>query len=200
MGQTQQFTLTWEGEQPSPAVEWTLEPANGVASVDQNGLLTALSPGTTTLRAGGLTASITVVEPSPPPLDPPTFDMAATGIEEVDGNIVVRVKANGDSLYSLEVDHNAEAHLPEFTIYASPAPLWGTPEEEAQASDLGVEASYEDGLWTITLLDGGAAKAAFMEHYDGVVRFHLVVANTEGGTTGSMDNGESLTLELTIGT
>lgn len=140
-----------------------------------------------------------------PPVDPeeplaaPVIDEAGSSIAADDaGNVVARIKVNGEQLYSLEVDHNAEGLLPEFTIYADSANVWGTPESASQAVTAGVEATYVDGEWVITFLDGGAAKDVFMTQRGGRFRLVFVAANAEGTKSGSMSGQEYFVLETVV--
>jgi hypothetical protein len=62
VGESQAFSLTDEvGNTPSD-VTWMLEPDDGTAIVDSSGVVTALAPGSVTLRVAGLEAEVTVVE------------------------------------------------------------------------------------------------------------------------------------------
>lgn len=140
-----------------------------------------------------------ILNPQPPvEIDPPTIDQGATSITQVGGDILVQVKGSGEELYSLEIDHNAEGILPEFTLYADPDNVWGDPQSASQAAGAGVSASFTDGLWTLTIQDGGAAKNVFVDQLNGNIRLYVVVHNSEGGSSGSMNDGSYLTLELTI--
>jgi hypothetical protein len=192
IGDTQQFTLVGDGDPSSPDIVWELDPDNGVASVDQNGLVTALASGSTTLRAGGCEAHIQVL------MAAPTIDGANTTIAVVDGNVVATVQASGDGIQSLEVDHNAEGTLPEFSVYADPANVWGDAESATQAAAAGLEATYADGLWTLTFLQGGAALQTFVDDYAGNIQLYLVVHNAEGKASGTMDGGNYHRLEITV--
>lgn len=124
------------------------------------------------------------------PLAPPSFDVGLSGIALEDGNVVMRVQATGEELESLEVDHNVAEFLPEFRLYADSGNVWGNPESVQQAIDLGVDASYRDGMWTLTLLAGGEALNTVINERDGEVRFFFVARNKRGGTSGSMAGGD----------
>lgn len=137
-----------------------------------------------------------LVEPEPVPA--PTIDSGSTSIEEVAGDVVVKVQASGDKLYSLEVGHNAQGTLPEFTIYADSSDVWGDPQSASDAVDAGVEATFDNGLWTLTLKDGGAALETWKTDFGGEIKMYIVVHNTEGNASGDMSGSNYHLLEITV--
>jgi uncharacterized repeat protein (TIGR02543 family) len=101
------------------------------------------------------------------------------------GNLVFTLEASGANLYSLEIDHNFEGILPEFTIYADNDQVWGTPNEDP--AGFGVGATYLNGVWTITFTKGGTAYDTILNSGKSSLRFYFVIANDLGDEWGSMD-------------
>ena len=132
------------------------------------------------------------------PTPAPVIDTNNSSIQEVGGDVVITVQAGGDDLDYLEVDHNAEGTLPEFSIYADSNDVWGDPQSQADADAAGIEATYSNGTWTITLLEGGTALNTWINDFGGYIRMLFVVHNTDGNASGSMSGGNYFELELTV--
>lgn len=126
----------------------------------------------------------------------PTIDEAIASRND-SGDIVLTVKANGQNLKSLEVDHShgnhgkwASANLPEFTVYPSTENPWGYDESKNQATAAGVEALYnaDTQTWTLTLKSEGQAMTVINgDISNGAFEFYLVVNDQVGNSSGDMN-------------
>ncbi len=98
--------------------------------------------------------------------------------------LVLTVDAADDNLYELEIDHSLSASLPEFSVYASEATPWGTPEDKAQFDAAGVTVAYDDveQVWTIDF--GDAVTDAFIAN--GGITFYMVLTDMVGNQWGTM--------------
>lgn len=135
-----------------------------------------------------------------------------------EGDLVLRVEASAENLYSLEIDHSHGKHgkyaelkedewvlkgteipaLPEFTIYADPANPWGELNEGMNPEDFGVTVEYDAGIqsWTLTFQADGQVMDV-INHEDisnGAIDFLLVVNDQDGNSSGSMNDGSYVTV------
>jgi hypothetical protein len=140
-----------------------------------------------------------------------TLDDVAPVMEEVlpaegallfgpDDTFVLTVDAFDLNLYELEIDHSFEGTLPEFSVYASEATPWGTPEDKAQFDAAGVTVAYDstDQKWTI---DFGEAITDTYFIPNGVT-FYMVLLDEAGNQWGTMygttpENTYAYTFEVT---
>ena len=128
----------------------------------------------------------------------PTLDTVAPDVGTIElatgENFVWTVDANdvdGD-LASLEIDHSLGAYsgtpeedqLPEFTVYADPENVYGSPEAEAAFASFGVTVSYDDELekWTIDFGDNITDRFVDEEG----ITFYVVLKDVDGNKFGSM--------------
>jgi len=133
-----------------------------------------------------------------PAASAPTLDAVSPtpdAIELATGeNFVWTVDANdvdGD-LASLEIDHSLGAYsgtpeedqLPEFTVYADPENVYGSPEAEAAFASFGVTVSYDEELekWTIDFGDNITDRFVDEEG----ITFYVVLKDVDGNKFGSM--------------
>jgi hypothetical protein len=134
-------------------------------------------------RAAASAPTLDAVSPTPDAIE------LATG-----ENFVWTVDANdvdGD-LASLEIDHSLGAYsgtpeedqLPEFTVYADPENVYGSPEAEAAFASFGVTVSYDDELekWTIDFGDNITDRFVDEEG----ITFYVVLKDVDGNKFGSM--------------
>lgn len=99
-------------------------------------------------------------EPVEPEVTPVAFGDVEAGIDN-DGNVFLTVAYTGDA-ESVKVHHsydkyfneNEATELPWFKLYAD-ADVWGDSSSAAQAQGAGVEAEWEEGLFTFRILEGG---------------------------------------------
>ncbi len=102
---------------------------------------------------------------------------------EPNEHFVLTVAASDDTaLYELEIDHNMEATLPEFSVYADSANPYGTPEDKAAFEAQGVHVTYAGGVWIIDF--GQTLTDVFLAR--GGITFYLVIKDEAGNAWGSM--------------
>lgn len=113
-----------------------------------------------------------------------SFTQTATKLE-----IVVDVSSVPNA-YQLEMDNSLEPTLPQFTLYTGSTPLevWSSEEAVQSATSAGVEATHDNGVWTLTLNEGAALS---LVNGSGAT-FYMVVKDSVGNATGSMSGGKSL--------
>ena len=164
------------------SVTWSVN-NESIATIDQNGLLTALANGTVKVTAtakdgSGVAGSLDVtISGQEEPIEEPAEDLAieTATAELVDGNLVLTVTAEArEELYSLEVDHSLEEILPEFTVYADAAKPWGDLQEGMNPENFGVSLVYDNYTWTLTFAPG-EGNALDVINANGGIDFYLIV-------------------------
>jgi len=97
-----------------------------------------------------LSATLIVTDQTAPVMEAvtPAEGLITLGLDDT---FILTVDAFDLNLYELEIDHSFEGSLPEFSVYASEATPWGTPEDKAQFDAAGVTITYDDveQVWTI---------------------------------------------------
>lgn len=98
----------------------------------------------------------------------------------------ITVDPEGQDFYALEVDHNLEGILPEFTVYASELNPYGTQQSKDQFEALSANITYDatEMKWVIDF--GPQITDIFRAQAN--VRFHFVVRDSMGNIVwGSMN-------------
>lgn len=87
-------------------------------------------------------------------------------------------------LRKLEIDHNMEGELPEFSVYASADNPYGSEEARGQFEEQSVVVTYDEDeqKWTIDF--GATITEAFVSK--GGITFYLVIEDLAGNTFGTM--------------
>jgi parallel beta-helix repeat protein len=109
----------------------------------------------------------------------------ATGAQcQAGGNFVWKVQASDANLYSLEVDHSMEGTLPEFTVYASTANVYGSTEAADLFAAAGVSITYNETTQEWTLDFGASITQQFINN--GGITFYTVLRDCNRNALGSM--------------
>ncbi|CCV64138.1 hypothetical protein BN85405610 [Alteracholeplasma palmae J233] len=111
-------------------------------------------------------------------------ELETNTIVNQDGKIIITIKANDENLHSLEIDHNFEGILPEFTVYASESNPYGTDALRNEFEKQGVEVVFESGKWTI-IIDGSSYEK-LIKNANSEFIVHFVIADKNGNKFGSM--------------
>ncbi|MGI6359417.1 MAG: hypothetical protein ACOX2K_12270 [Bacillota bacterium] len=136
-----------------PAATWTVLISGNADQLTVNGTIESIisNDGFATqivLAAAGF--EFTVPDTTAPSLD---------GVTPAEGNVhlsfgesfVLSVDASDEHLYELEIDHNLEGVLPEFSVYADEENPYGSDDDKAAFEGCGVEVTYDadEQKWTI---------------------------------------------------
>ncbi|MGI6359418.1 MAG: PEGA domain-containing protein [Bacillota bacterium] len=169
-----------------PAATWTVLISGNADQLTVNGTIESIisNDGFATqivLAAAGF--EFTVPDTAAPSLD---------GVTPAEGNVhlsfgesfVLSVDASDEHLYELEIDHNLEGVLPEFSVYADENNPYGSDDDKAAFEGCGVEVTYDadEQKWTIDF--GQTVTEQFVTKGD--VRFYIVLIDEAGNTWGSM--------------
>jgi len=131
-----------------------------------------------------IAASATLVPP--PDTTLPTLEGVSPAEGDVvlsaDGTFIWTVDALDNNLYELEIDHNLEGSLPEFSVYASESDPYGGDESEFTAAGVSVTYDAMEQKWTIDF--GADVTDLFI--LEGGITFYVVLKDEAGNKWGSM--------------
>ena len=112
-----------------------------------------------------------------PPVDTEAPVLGEVTLEnDTEGNLVLKVSAtDNEGLATLEVDHNLEGTVPEFTV--------GT--EDMNDPTSGARSTFADGTWTLSF--GEAMSNSVRDNANSEMTFHFVITDVNGNQFGNMD-------------
>lgn len=91
-------------------------------------------------------------------------------------DIVISFSTGVDKTYTLEVDHNRSAYLPEFHLYADSINPYGNYDDKLVFNKHGVTVAFDNGTWTMTYKDPIASLLRSL----GSITYFLAAKNTNG--------------------
>ncbi len=109
----------------------------------------------------------------------PTEGAVVLGPEE---HFILTIDAFDEDLNELEIDHNLEGTLPEFSVYASESDPYGGDGDEFAAIGVTVVYDAEAQIWTIDF----GADVTDMLIANGGITFYMVLNDSAGNQWGSM--------------